>query len=121
MHIHMYTSCTYTCKYQNVELLKVQQSGRSDSGQALTDANKYISELEKQLADALAASHESAELRADDQQHIAELEQQLADDQQRNSELEQQLADALEKIERCKKVYRATDLYGRIQLYTCIR
>ena len=107
MHIHMYTSCTYTCKYQNVELLKVQQSGRSDSGQALTDANKYISELEQQLAD--------------DQQHIAELEQQLADDQQRNSELKKQLADALEKIERCKKVYRTTDLYGRIQLYTCIR
>jgi len=64
---------------ENAELLKVQQSKRSDSGELLADAKKYIAELKKQLSDALNASYEYEQLRANDQNDISELKRQLAD------------------------------------------
>ena len=59
--------------------MKAHQSKRSDSGQILADAKQYISELKKQLSDALNASYEYEELRANDQNDISELKRQLAD------------------------------------------
>jgi len=59
--------------------LKVQQIKRSDSGELLADAKKYIAELKKQLSDALNASYEYEELRANDPTDISELKRQLAD------------------------------------------
>jgi len=82
---------------ENAELLKVQQSKRSDSGELLADAKKYIAELKKQLSDALNASYEYEQLRANDQNDISELKRQLADARCENYEYELQtrLVDAL--------------------------
>ena len=96
--------------------MKAQENKRSDSGQLLADAKKYIAELQTRLVDAMCARDEYEDVRLDDQNQIFELQTQLRDalcaryeseklranDQNDIAELKRQLADALTTIEELK-------------------
>merc|ERR1711934_519447 len=96
---------------ENAELLEVQQSKTSDSGELLADAKKYIAELKKQLSDALNASYDCEELRADDPNDISELKRQLAN---ALATIEELKADIKTKEGKLKKS-QVTDYEGEIE------
>ena len=96
--------------------MKAQQSKRSDSGELLADAKKYIAELQTRLVDAMCARDEYEDMHLNDQNHISELKHQLRDalcesyeyedlranDQNQISELKRQLTNARITIEKLK-------------------
>ena len=116
--------------------MKAQENKRSDSGQLLADAKKYIAELQTRLVDAMCARDEYEDLHVDNQNQISELKKQLRDalcesyeyedlranDQNQISELERQLKEARTTIEELKADAKTkvctTNTHGRIQMHT---